>query len=130
VIDVESRIGGGELEAARLARPGVGRLGPAARSGHGMEIHIVHHRAVVVVLEANLDGGRASRDHFVKTYENACTSLSPSRAQKSAIIAPLIGRAVDAGQSRSFEPRDIIFIELGHPVIVVAIAMHKGKTQS
>ncbi|MBV6487868.1 MAG: hypothetical protein GHHEDOFH_01822 [Pseudorhodoplanes sp.] len=56
VIDIKARIERGELEAARRAGLRIRRLGAAARSGHGMEVDIVHQRAVFVVFQLHLDG--------------------------------------------------------------------------
>jgi hypothetical protein len=52
-----------ELEAARFARFGIGRFRAAARAGHRVEVDIVHHGAVVVVLELDLDGVADAHAH-------------------------------------------------------------------
>ena len=41
----------------------IGRLGAAARAGHGVEVDIVHHHAVVVVLQPHLDGVADAHAH-------------------------------------------------------------------
>ena len=56
VIDVQAGIDGREFEAARLAGRRVGRLGAAAGAGDRVEVDVVHHDAVVMVLEMHFDG--------------------------------------------------------------------------
>ena len=56
VIDITARVDRREFEAARFAGRRVGRLGAAAGAGDRVEVDIVHHDAVVMVLEMHFDG--------------------------------------------------------------------------